>query len=81
MDYMGFHIFLPELLFLNNMNLYYKKGLRKCKFGTIDQGAMRHSGCLDPQKILSTIDPPPGVPGVSKNHIFFFTNESVFLLR
>ena len=31
-----------------------------------------HSGCLDPKKILSTIDPPPGVPGVSKNHIFFF---------
>ena len=30
-----------------------------------------HSGCLDPKKILSTIDPPPGVPGVSKNHIFF----------
>ena len=40
-----------------------------------------HSGCLDPKKILSTIDPPPGVPGVSKNHIFFFSNESVFLLR
>ena len=39
-----------------------------------------HSGYLDPKKILSTIDPPPGVPGVSKNHIFF-TNESVFLLR
>ena len=33
------------------------------------------------KKILSTIDPPPGVPGVSKNHIFFFTNEIVFLLR
>ena len=31
----------------------------------------RHSGCLDLKKILSTIDPPPGVPGVSKNHIFF----------
>ena len=24
-----------------------------------------------PKKILSTIEPPPGVPGVSKNHIFF----------
>ena len=30
-----------------------------------------HTGCLDPRKILSTIDAPPGVPGVSKNHIFF----------
>ena len=30
-----------------------------------------HSGYLDPKKILSTIDPPPGVPGVSKIHIFF----------
>ena len=43
--------------------------------------ATAHSGCLDPKNILSTIDPPPGVPGVSKNHIFFSTNESVFLLR
>ena len=40
-----------------------------------------HSGCLDSKKFLSTIDPPPGVPGVSKNHIFFSTNENVFLLR
>ena len=30
-----------------------------------------HSGCLVQKKILSTIDAPPGVPGVSKNHIFF----------
>ena len=41
----------------------------------------KHSGCLHPKKFLSTIDPPPGVPGVSKNHIFFSTNENVFLLR
>ena len=40
-----------------------------------------HSGCLDSKNILSTIDAPPGVPGVSKNQIFFFTNENVFLLR
>jgi len=33
--------------------------------------SITHSGCLDPKNILSTIDPPPGVPGVSKNHIFF----------
>jgi hypothetical protein len=39
-----------------------------------------HSGCLDSKKNLSTIDAPPGVPGVSKNHIFF-TNETVFFLR
>ena len=42
---------------------------------------LEHTGCLDPQKILSTIDAPPGVPGVSKNHIFFSTNETVVLLR
>ena len=42
---------------------------------------LAHTGCLDPPKILSTIDAPPGVPGVSKNHIFFSTNETVFLLR
>ena len=41
----------------------------------------KHTGGLDPKKILSTIDKPPGVPGVSKNHIFFSTNETVFLLR
>ena len=40
-----------------------------------------HSGCLDPEKFLSTIDVPPGFPGVPKNHIYFFTNETVFLLR
>ena len=27
------------------------------------------------------MDAPPGVAGVSKNHINFFTNETVFLLR
>ena len=32
---------------------------------------LKHTGCLDPKKFLSTIDAPPGVPGVSKNHIFF----------
>ena len=39
-----------------------------------------HSGCLDLKKFLSTIDLLPGVPGVSKNHIFS-TNETVLLLR
>ena len=29
-----------------------------------------HSGCLDSKKVLSTIDAPPGVTGVSKNHFF-----------
>ena len=27
------------------------------------------------------MDPPPGVPGVSKNHNFFFTNKTVEFLR
>ena len=40
-----------------------------------------HSGCLDSKIFFSTIDAPPRVPGASKNHILFFTNESVFLLR
>ena len=30
-----------------------------------------HSGCLDSKKILSTIDAPPGVPGVSKITFIF----------
>ena len=33
------------------------------------------------KKNLSTINAPPGVPGVLKNHIFFSTNETVVLLR
>ena len=40
-----------------------------------------HSGCLGSKNFLSTIDAPPGIPWVSKNHIFFFTNETVFFLR
>ena len=35
-----------------------------------------HSACLDPPKIFSTIDPPSGVPGMSKNH--FFLQMKVF---
>ena len=35
------------------------------------QTILCHSGCLDQKKILSTIDPPPVVPRVWKNHIFF----------
>jgi hypothetical protein len=31
----------------------------------------KHSGRMDSKTIHSTIDTPPGVPGVSKNHIFF----------
>ena len=40
-----------------------------------------HSGRMDSKTIHSTIDPPPGVPGVSKNQNLFFTNKSVELLR
>ena len=47
----------------------------------IEKVKLNHSGCLDSKNFLSTIDAPPGVPGVSKNHIFYFTNETVYLLR
>ena len=40
-----------------------------------------HSGRMDSKSIHSTIDGPPGVPGVSKNQIFFFTNKTVEFLR
>ena len=49
--------------------------------GNFSSYLIGHSGCLDPKKILSTIDASPGVPGVSKSQIFFSTNENVFLLR
>ena len=35
--------------------------------GLGNRGSLKHTGCLDPPKILSTIDTPPGVPGVSKD--------------
>ena len=49
-------------------------------FEVLNQEEGNHSGCMDSKTIHSTIDAPPGVLWVSKNHIFF-TNETVFLLR
>ena len=40
-----------------------------------------HTAGSDTIFVQIYMDPPPGVPGVSKNQIFFFTNETVFLLR
>ena len=40
-----------------------------------------HTARCDTILIQIYMDAPPGVPGVSKNHIYFFTNETVFLLR
>ena len=39
-----------------------------------------HSGRMDSNSIPFTIDAPPGVPGVSKNQNFYFTNKTVELL-
>ena len=48
------------------------------------QGAIvppTHTASLDTIFVQIYMDPPPGVPGVSKNQIFFFTNKTVeFLL-
>ena len=41
----------------------------------------RHTAGSDTIFVQIYMDPPPGVPGVSKNQIFFFTNETVFLLH
>ena len=73
-------------VYVDSDYVYSKSGLKiyfnSCECGkAVAVGYVYHSGCLDSKNILSTIDPPPGVPGVSKNHIFFSTNESVFLLR
>ena len=41
----------------------------------------KHSGSLDSKKNLSTIDAPPGVPGVSKKSQKNATNKIVVLLH
>ena len=43
--------------------------------------ALAHTAGSDTIFVQIYMDPPPGVTGVSKNWIFFFTNETVFLLR
>ena len=40
-----------------------------------------HTAGSDTIFVQIYMDLPPGAPGVSKNQIFFFTNENVFLLR
>ena len=40
-----------------------------------------HTAGLDTIFVQIYMDPPPGVPGVSKNQIFFFTNKTVEFLR
>ena len=40
-----------------------------------------HTAGSDTIFVQIYMDPPPGIPGVSKDQIFFFTNETVFVLR
>ena len=40
-----------------------------------------HTASSDTIFVQIYMDPPPGVPGVSKNQIFFFTNKNVEFLR
>ena len=40
-----------------------------------------HTAGSDTIFVQIYMDPPPGVPGVSKNQIFFFTNKTVEFLR
>ena len=42
---------------------------------------LRHTAGLDTIFVQIYMDPPPGVPGVSKNQIFFFTNRTAEFLR
>ena len=66
-----FHLQIWKLLFPNSCS------------GNANAGVLSLAGTVAvwTQKNLSTIDAPPGVPGVSRDHIYFFTNETVFLLR
>ena len=40
-----------------------------------------HTAGSDTIFVQIYMDPPPGVPGVSKNQNFFFTNKTVEFLR
>ena len=40
-----------------------------------------HTAGLDTIFVQIYMDAPPGVPGVSKNQIYFFTNKTVEFLR
>ena len=40
-----------------------------------------HTAGLDTIFVQIYMDPPPGLPGVSKNQNFFFTNKTVEFLR
>ena len=42
---------------------------------------LRHTAGLDTIFVQIYMDPPPGVPGVSKNQNLFFTNKTVEFLR
>ena len=50
------------------------------QFGHSDWGTTFAQCRMDSKTIHSTIDAPPGVPGVSKNHNFIFTYESIEFL-
>ena len=43
--------------------------------------ARRHTAGSDTIFVQIYMDPPPGVPGVSKNQIFFSTNKTAEFLR
>ena len=42
---------------------------------------LNHTAGLDTIFVQIYMDAPPGVPGVSKKQIYFFTNKSVEFLR
>ena len=86
---MSYCVFLPSFGFVwwqkrDNQWLFVTKSKKSDQNLDFWSGSkvIYHSGCLDSKKILSTIDAPPGVPGVSKNHIFFYKwNCFPFALR
>ena len=67
-------------LIVNNM-IFFTPLCQDWRVGSGGLPCFQHKAGSDTIFIQIYMDVPPGVPGVSKNHIYFFTNETVFLLR
>ena len=67
------------------MNSHKEHYLQRCclvfKSEWVDSNRLPHTAGLDTIFVQIYMDALPGVPGVSKNQIFFFTNETVEFLR
>ena len=65
----------------NPERAYYFDNESKAAFWSKFLRAIYHTAGSDTIFVQIYMDPPPGVPGVSKNQIFFFKNKTAEFLR